>query len=282
MVGWDAGGSLVFFMACRMTSLRQTSNQCPVFLWAGGDNDACMNLKLFALRLEKLAIALAHPVCWRALAHGVAATTEHLPILRGLKIDGVIDVGANRGQFTLACRLALPAVPVVAFEPIPTEAAAFRRVHGWSPLVRLIEAAAGESKGTAVLHLSKCADSSSLLPIGRRQVEFFGDTVEIGTINVPVQRLDDNGEGWSGRTRQLLKLDVQGFELSVLRGAVETLTSCAYIYAECSEVALYDGQALRIEVETFLNAQGFIVQGRFNDQRHGGELIQADYLFRRK
>ena len=240
-----------------------------------------MNLKLFGLRLEKLAIALAHPVCWRGIANGVAATIEHLPILRGLKIDGVIDVGANRGQFTLACRLALPAVPVVAFEPIPTEAATFRRVHGWSPLVRLIEAAAGERQGTAVLHLSKSADSSSLLPIGRRQVEFFGDTVEIGTINVPVQRLDDNVVGWFGRTRQLLKLDVQGFELSVLRGAVETLKRCAYVYAECSEVALYDGQALRTEVEGFLKTQGFIGQGRFNEQWHAGQLIQADYLFRR-
>ena len=273
------GSASSFLTGC--ATRRSFAKPFPVFLWGGCENQVCMNLKLFAVRIEKLAIALAHPVCWRGLAHGVAPTAEHLPILRGLTIDGVIDVGANRGQFTLACRLALPAVPVIAFEPIPAEAATFRRVHGCSSLVRLIETAAGETKGTAILHLSKSADSSSLLPIGRRQIEFFGNTVEIGTLNVPVQRLDDNGEGWAGRTRQLLKLDVQGFELSVLRGAVETLKSCAYVYAECSEVALYDGQALRTEVEGFLKTQGFIGQGRFNEQRHAGQLVQADYLFRR-
>jgi FkbM family methyltransferase len=202
-------------------------------------------------------------------------------MLASVKVDGVIDVGANRGQFTLACRLALPSVPVVAFEPIAAEAALFRKVHGHLPQVRLIESALGENKGAATLHLSKSADSSSLLPIGKMQIELFENTAEIGTITVPVQRLDDLSEHWAGRTRQLLKLDVQGFELNVLRGAVETLKSCAYVYAECSEVALYDGQALRGQVEAFLKEQGFAVQGRYNEHVSDGQLIQADYLFKR-
>ena len=238
-------------------------------------------LTLFRLRLDKLWFSLTHPRCWRALMVGVAPAIEHRAVLRALTVDGVIDVGANRGQFTLACRSSLSEVPVVAFEPIPAEAALFRKVHGHVPQVNLIESALGETSGTATLHLSQSADSSSLLPIGRRQTELFKDTAEVGTLPVPVQRLDDLSEHWSGRSRQLLKLDVQGFELNVLRGAIETLKSCAYVYAECSEVALYDGQALRAEVELFLKTQGFALQGRFNEQMNDGELIQADYLFGR-
>jgi FkbM family methyltransferase len=240
-----------------------------------------MNLELIKLRLAKLWVSATRPGCWKALALGVAPAVEHLTVLRSLAVDGIIDVGANRGQFTLACRLALPAVPVIAFEPIPGEAATFRRVHGDDGAVELVESALGETRGTATLHLSQSADSSSLLPIGRKQTELFGNTAEVGTIAVPVQPLDDLSARWPGRTRQLLKLDVQGYELSVLRGAVGTLQSCHYVYAECSEVLLYDGQALRAEVEAFLRSHGFTVQGRHNEQMAGGSLIQADYLFAR-
>lgn len=236
---------------------------------------------LLLTRLRKLAFSIAHPSCWPALALGVAPSIEHLTVLRSLSVDGILDVGANRGQFTLACRLVLPNVPIVAFEPIPTEAATYRKVHGGIGGIHLVESALGETKGAATLHISENADSSSLLPIGRRQTELFRNTFEIGTITVPVQRLDDLSALWPQRTRQLLKLDVQGFELNVLRGAVETLRSCAYVYAECSEVALYDGQALRTEVATFLQGEGFSQTGRYNCQYSAGQLIQADYLFGR-
>lgn len=235
--------------------------------------------ELTRLRFAKLKLSLLHPVCWRPLTLGVAPAIEHLSLLRPLKVDGIIDVGANRGQFSLVCQLSHAGIPMVSFEPIPREAVTFRRVHGHRAHVKLIESALGESTGTATLHLSKSADSSSLLPIGKRQTELFENTAEVGTIQVSVQRLDDLGETWAGRTRQLLKLDVQGFELNVLRGAVETLRSCAYVYAECSEVALYDGQALRAEVEAFLGEHGFFLQRRHNEQMHDGQLIQADYLF---
>jgi FkbM family methyltransferase len=240
-----------------------------------------MSHNAFRNRLNKLAVAVTNPVCWRALRAGVAPAIEHLGLLKSLNIDGIIDVGANRGQFTLACRLAKSGVSVVAFEPIPFEAATFRRIHGQCADVRLVESALGETAGTATLHLSHSADSSSLLPIGERQSALFRGTSEVGTLNVPVQRLDDLGAYWSGRHQQLLKLDVQGFELNVLKGGVDTLRSCAFVYAECSEVPLYDGQALRPEVSAFLSVHGFREADAFNRQYDGTQLIQADYLYTR-
>lgn len=238
-----------------------------------------MDLDLLKIRLRKLCVSLTQKTNWKALAHGVAPAIEHSAVLRSLKVDGIIDVGANRGQFSLACRLALPGIPIIAFEPIPAEAATYRKVHGRIPNITLVESALGEATGRATLHLSKSADSSSLLPIGRRQTELYQNTAEVGTIEVPVHRLDDMAAHWPQRTRQLLKLDVQGFELNVLRGAVGMLPRCAYVYAECSEVALYEGQALRTEVEAFLGEQGFKPLGRFNCQWYGGQLIQADFLY---
>lgn len=201
-------------------------------------------------------------------------------VLRRLTVDRIIDVGANRGQFSLACRLTLPKVPIVAFEPIPNEAAVFRTVHKGCQHVQLIAVALGESESSATLHLSRSADSSSLLPI-TQQSQYFCQTDEVGTLDVPVRTLDKVSRDWPLSRRQLLKLDVQGFELKVLQGARRFLSECLYVYVECSEVELYEGQALRQEVESFLNSQGFQRASRHNELFHKGELIQADYLFER-
>ena len=234
---------------------------------------------LTRLRLRKLWISCTRPKCWKALRNGVTPAVEHKIIIETMQVDGVVDVGANRGQFTLLCRLILPEVKVIAFEPITSEAKTFRRVHGTYKNVKLLELALGDKTGVATLHLSQSPDSSSLLPIGKKQNELFSQTEEVGTITVPVKRRDDLQEHWTGRSRQLLKLDVQGFELNVLKGGVETLKSCSFVYAECSEVTLYDGQSLRPEVETFLHAHGFSRISRHNEQWDGQQLIQADYLF---
>lgn len=236
---------------------------------------------VYRLRLRKLAYALFHPPCWSALALGVVPGVEHQTALKGLGFDGIIDVGANRGQFTLAMRLCLPNVPVVAFEPVPSEARAFRKVHAKAVNVTLIDTAVGETAGEAILHLSNCADSSSLLPIGREHIRLYPDTAEVGKLTVLVKRLDDFAGYWHGKGRQLLKLDVQGFELQVLRGALNTLDTCAHVYVECSEVSLYDGQSLRSEVQAFLEGAGFRLAGCFNPTLAEGKLVQADYLFSR-
>jgi hypothetical protein len=72
---------------------------------------------------------------------------------------------------------------------------------------------------------------------------------------------------------------VQGFELNVLLGSQQTLQSCRFVYVECSEIQLYQGQAVRQEVSSFLESKGFKEAGRFNAQFRSGSLIQADYLF---
>lgn len=237
--------------------------------------------KMISLRLQKLAFALAHPTCWSALQERIVPAIEHRRILGALRCDRVIDVGANRGQFSLVCRLAMPGVPITAFEPLPSEAVVYQRIHGCVPGVELQPVALGEHNGEVVLHLSRQPDCSSLLPIGAEQVRLFPHTDEVGTLDVTVRCLDDYSARWALHTHMLLKLDVQGFELPALRGAIGTLIRCSYVYAECSEVPLYEGQALFPEVSDFLITQGFRLIKRVNPHRAAGQLIQADYLFGR-
>jgi FkbM family methyltransferase len=192
-----------------------------------------------------------------------------------------MDVGANRGQFTMMARIIDPRLPVRAYEPLPSAAAVYRSIHGTRPDIELYELALGDHSGLAELHVSGQADSSSLLPIGELQARLFPNTAEVGTIRVRVAPLDSFVDHWKDAERALLKLDVQGFELNVLRGATQALQHCAFVYVECSEIALYPGQALRLDIEAFLREQGFSLQRRFNPSFAEGRLVQADYLFRR-
>ncbi len=98
---------------------------------------------------------------------------------------------------------------------------------------------------------------------------------------MPVRRLDGYLSDLGDFSKGLLKLDVQGFELKVLEGATETLTRCAYVYAECSARELYEGQALYGEVAGFLAEHGFREISRHNEMLIDGDLVQADFLFGR-
>ncbi|MFX8747328.1 FkbM family methyltransferase, partial [Acinetobacter baumannii] len=81
-------------------------------------------------------------------------------------------------------------------------------------------------------------------------------------------------------TPALLKIDVQGGELDVLKGAESLLSSFAAIYVECSYVSLYEGQALASDVIAFLAERGFLIAGVFNQHEHWRiGPVQADFLF---
>lgn len=147
------------------------------------------------LRFQKLLFSIFHSSCWKALAHGVAPSIEHRRTLASLNFDFIIDVGANRGQFSLISRLVKTRMPIVAFEPLPREAKIFRKVF-FGKDVQLHQVALGDKAGEADIHLSRSADSSSLLAIGKMQTDLFPTTYEIGVLKVPIKRLDDFESDW--------------------------------------------------------------------------------------
>jgi FkbM family methyltransferase len=203
-------------------------------------------------------------------------------MLRGLNFDLLLDAGANKGQFTLMTTHVQPAVPVHAYEPHPGEAKTFRAIHGRNAKVVLHEMALGEEEGAANLIISKRTDSSSLLPAAKTLSDLFSGTEPSGdTCTVRVAPLDAFPLHWQSASRALLKIDVQGYELQVLKGARAALKHCAYVYVESSDIVLYEGQALFDEVKALLEGEGFRLKSRSHEDIVDGKLIQADYLFER-
>lgn len=214
--------------------------------------------------------------------HRVTAGVEHARVLSGLDCHTVVDIGANRGQFALVARRCLPHARVISFEPLPAAAVKFRAVFAGDDRVTLHEVAIGPAPGDATIHVSKRDDSSSLLPITATQVALFPGTEETSTAVVRVAPLREFIPAADIQTPALLKLDVQGYELEALRGCEDMLGQFACVYAECSFVELYAGQAKADEVIAWLRERGFRLRGVHNmDYDRDGRAIQADFLFAR-
>lgn len=131
-----------------------------------------------------------------------------------------------------------------------------------------------------VLHVAGADDSSSLLPISSLQVSLFPGTAEVRTEKVPVGPLSDFVSAGDIKAPALLKLDVQGFELETLLGCEDLLECFAYVYAECSFVELYTGQALADEVVAWLRERNFVLKGVYNmSYDKSGGAVQGDFLF---
>jgi FkbM family methyltransferase len=239
-------------------------------------------ISLFMLRLRKLLLSMRHPISRRSLfSFRVLGAFEHKHVLQLADFSTIVDIGANRGQFSLAARCLNPKAQIFAFEPLEAPSAVYLDVMRGDSLTALHRVAIADKNGQETMHVSKKNDSSSILPIGERQVALFPESVEVERCTVTTTRLSDvlSGKEFSGKA--LLKIDVQGFELDVLKGCHELLPLFCFVYVECSFVELYETQAVASEVIAYLSNQAFSLQGVYNlYTSDAGEPIQADFLFR--
>jgi FkbM family methyltransferase len=127
-----------------------------------------------------------------------------------------VDVGANKGDFSLiAARTAGPEGRVIAFEPVPENANWARKsveLNGY-PNVELLEVALSDSEGEAEMHLGKRSGWHSLV----------SRPVKQDKIAVRTRTLDAVLAERGSPAVDMLKIDVEGAELAVLRGARQTL-----------------------------------------------------------
>jgi FkbM family methyltransferase len=240
------------------------------------------SFSFFILRLRKLQIILLHPMLRRALFKNmVMAGVEHKAVINR-PLSTIVDIGANRGQFSLAARQWAPQSKIISFEPLAAPAALFRKVFASDDSIKLYEAAIGPTAIDDVMHISARDDSSSLLPISSLQDKMFPGTSEVGTVNVRVAPLCTFVNESDIVSPAMLKLDVQGYELDALRGCESLLHKFDWIYCECSFVELYSGQSLAADVINWLFDRGFTIQGFYNPSYdRDGQAIQADFLFRK-
>jgi FkbM family methyltransferase len=235
----------------------------------------------FSQIVRRLMFAARTAIGRRGAKRVVFASIEHFNALRNGDYQTIVDIGANRGQFAMMARYLFPQASIISFEPLPVPAGIWREIFCDDPKAILHEKAIAPSIGQVVMNITEQDDSSSLLKPGQKQYDLFGTKVA-RQVSVPAGTLRTFLEGSQIKAPALLKIDVQGFEIEVLRGCRELLRSFHHIYIECSYVELYEGQALISDVIDLLRNSGFRLRGVFNQSEVSGHgAVQADFLFER-
>lgn len=171
-------------------------------------------------------------------------TDRLVRVLAHHKIDFMLDIGANEGQFGDRLRLGGFAGKICSVEPIPALCEALaRRVKadgGWTVAPAQ---ALGAEAGEATLTVAEASDLSSLAPVSRKAQGMLSDTKAVEQITVPVSTLDQRVPDWvPAGARPALKIDTQGTELDVLRGGKAAIDQFIVLVLELSLVPLYDGE----------------------------------------
>lgn len=232
-------------------------------------------------KIEKAMNVAARPTLGTALLrYGVAAAVEHLEAIRLMRAETLIDIGANKGQFSLAFRYTNRKAMILAFEPLATAASRYLSIFRNDKNVLLHQVALSARKGQAEFFVTDRQDSSSLFRPGEGELQAFG-VREQQAIQVPIDRLDSVVDFAKLARPITMKIDVQGAELDVLKGC-DVLHQVDFVYVELSFVSLYEGQPLYGDVSDYLQHHGFVLAGVFNQvSTDCFGPTQADFLFKR-
>lgn len=211
------------------------------------------------------------------------STHHDLRLMRALKhfeIDLVLDVGANIGQYGVKLYSEGYNGKIISFEPIPRchavlvkEASNFKNWEVFEPC------AIGDGNYTSEIHISKNTVSSSLLNMSDTHVQGAPDSVYIDKEEIQVKSLDSLGIDFDRNI--FLKIDVQGYEFNVLKGAESLLSKIRLLSVELSLAEVYDGATNWKTILQYLEDKGFYLYGLNTAfvNNETGQVLQIDGIF---
>ncbi|MCL4768134.1 MAG: FkbM family methyltransferase [Hyphomicrobiaceae bacterium] len=193
--------------------------------------------------------------------------------------DTIIDVGAHAGQYAiLLAALCGKSGQVIAFEPDPHARELLERNLALNPTIKrpVVESyAVSDSSGEAVLFSRRGDSQSSLVKAGVKQAPSALETIRVSLVTLD-SYLSQNGLP----APRWLKIDAEGAEIRILRGAGEVLRGATKIVcelhpyawsefgntlAELKELASQSGRKIR-----YLDQNSEIV----NEARYGAVILE--------
>jgi len=196
------------------------------------------------------------------------------------QIRTVIDIGANTGQFVLFIKDIVPDATVYAFEPV-SEVFEKLKKNITDPKVFLYQYALGAENTEADINVNTFNPSSSLLELANSHIANYEFARKSHTERIQVRRADDVLREVLLDNDILVKIDVQGYEDKVLKGAREVLAKAKIVICEICYEELYKNQELFHTLYTTLSEMGYRYAGNL-EQYYNNETgipLYADGIF---
>ena len=198
---------------------------------------------------------------------------------RGFSPGTIIDVGAAYGSFAEQCAEVFPEAQCILVEPLCEYQPLLERLVGVHPRMSYVMAAAGESSEERYINVHPDLVGSSLY----REVE-EGSGVNGSPRCIPTVTVDELVRKSGSAGPFLLKADVQGAELDVLRGADKTLRATDYVLLEVSFFKFFHDGPECCDVLRAMKERGFVPYEIFSFQYRplDNALSQVDIAFVRE
>jgi FkbM family methyltransferase len=202
------------------------------------------------------------------------------------KIDLLLDVGANRGQFALDARRAGYKGEIISFEPLSTHHEHLNMLALRDKKWTIFPYALGSQPSELTLNVYKDDSFSSFHQVNEDAKRAFGDMVELDHLEaVKVCTIDQIAQeiGLTPDRKIFIKTDTQGHDAEVLRGGCQTLKYVCGVLTEATVASLYDSSSTFDELLALLLPMGFVMGGVFPISYTPGTvaLIEMDCFFTR-
>jgi FkbM family methyltransferase len=186
-------------------------------------------------------------------------------LLQALAIDCVLDVGACRGDYAETIRSWGFQGRLISFEPVPSSFELLEKKMGHDPKWEGKPYGLSDVSGRAVMNTYAMAEFNSLLSLKPDSESAYGlDPSKHATLSVELRRLDEvlpELLGDLSRPSVFMKVDTQGHDMKVIRGAAGVLHHIGAFQVELPAVKLYDDMASMGEALDLCASLGFVPAG---------------------
>ena len=219
----------------------------------------------------------------RSLVNSPDATADLQLLFKHIELDAILDIGCYSGE-TISDFLKLSKLKVYGFEPNPYSYQKALERHKNDVRVRLFQVALADANGESQFHINKNQQTSSLLKISKSGLTSWGSDVQYHeTIQVRITTLDE----WVANNlpvtaKIILKVDIQGAELAMLKGAKSCLkNNIQAIYSEAHIESIYENQSTYCDIDNYLRGEcNFILFNTYPCMKdRKGKAVQLDALW---
>ena len=171
------------------------------------------------------------------------------PILKTLaqmtrqRVDLVLEIGANKGQYAQSLRSAGYTGKIISIEPLRAAFAALQDKCAQDPDWDCHNLAIGDADAETAINVSANSYSSSLLPVRARTLEIEPRIGYVAQETVILRRLDSLLPTLTDAQRIFLKIDAQGSEGNIVEGGRAVFDRVAMVQMELAWTPSYEGQA---------------------------------------
>ena len=203
--------------------------------------------------------------------------------LNHFRIDTVVDIGANVGQFGEKLIEGGFKGKMISFEPLSKCHAKLKEKASSYPKWEIYDRVAiGAENGETEINITSNTVSSSLLEIKEVHTRAEAASAYVGKEKIKVVRLDDIASSIGIENKYFVKIDVQGFEMEVLKGGKNTIAGATLVSIEMSLIPVYENGGILfkniIELMEQNNFYLFGIQTAFVDKQTG-QVYQVDGIF---